>query len=269
MSSVSGLEILKAGEQAKIAHESCAIRKSRQGPRLLVSIRSAAEAERAMAGGVEILDVKEPSLGSLGMARIDEIVAISRSGNISDGSTPLSVALGEVVDWPAASSFPKLPGGITFAKLGLSQCARQPDWRSDWQRVRAEFNRRSCSRLNWVAVAYADTKEAASPSIAHVLDAAIETRCAGLLIDTWTKAEITLLDRIDATQLTEIAIACHASGMFFAIAGKLQLESLPVLARVPIDVIAIRSAACRGTDRTAELDSGRVAEFRNEMRYYF
>ena len=34
--------------------------------RLLVSVRSAAEARAALSGGADIIDAKEPSLGSLG-----------------------------------------------------------------------------------------------------------------------------------------------------------------------------------------------------------
>ena len=34
--------------------------------RLLVSVRSAAEVRPALAGGADIIDAKEPSLGSLG-----------------------------------------------------------------------------------------------------------------------------------------------------------------------------------------------------------
>jgi len=41
----------------------------------------------------------------------------------------------------------------------------------------------------------------------------------------------------------------------FAIAGKLRRDSLPRLANVPADVIAIRSAACVESDRTSELDA--------------
>ncbi len=36
--------------------------------RLLVSVRSAAEAEIALVGGAALIDVKEPARGALGMA---------------------------------------------------------------------------------------------------------------------------------------------------------------------------------------------------------
>ena len=238
-------------------------------PRLLVSVRSEIEAGRAVAGGAEILDVKEPARGSLGMAGIDEISQISKLESVVSGAVPLSVALGEVFDWNPSSVYPVLPSGITFAKLGFNQCSGKPEWRMNWQRVRTAFERLSASHLKWVAVAYADSVEAASPSLTEVLDAAVDSGCAGLLIDTWTKRDKTLFDFTESTTLTAIATTCHSAGLFFAVAGRLGRDALPTLACVPVDVVAIRSAACAGTERTSELDSARVTEFRRAMQTSF
>src|SRR5579872_3508444 len=45
-------------------------------PRLLVSVRNLAEAESALAGGCDILDIKEPAHGAMGMADVATIAAI-------------------------------------------------------------------------------------------------------------------------------------------------------------------------------------------------
>ena len=243
------------------------IRRSKECPKLLVSVRSRMEADRALAGGADILDVKEPSSGSLGMAAINEIAAIAVAAKVVTGAVPLSVALGEVVDWSSASHFPVLPSGIAFAKLGLSHCLDIPDWRSEWLRVRIAFEHASMSKPGWVAVAYADSREAVAPGIPEVLDAAIETGCSGLLIDTWTKDGRTLLDELNVGDLMEAANRCHSAGIFIALAGRLDRDSLPVLSAVPVDIIAIRSAACTGSDRTAELDANLVHEFQREMQH--
>ncbi len=238
-------------------------------PRLLVSIRSRIEAECAIAAGANILDVKEPSRGSLGMASLDDITEIARVAEIVSGKIPLSVALGEISDWSQSSTFPELPEGITYAKLGLSGCAADRDWRAEWMRVRTGFQDRSPSSLRWVAVAYADAIRANSPDISDVLVAASDTDCAGLLIDTFAKDGRRLNDEIDETSLIEIAEACHEAGLFLALAGRLNCESLSFLANTNADVIGIRSAACHGTDRTAKLDPARIAEFQKEIRHFF
>ena len=234
-------------------------------PRLLVSVRSREEAEIAMAGGADILDIKEPSLGSLGMASMAEITSISQHpGRDLQPAVPLSVALGELADW-SGTAIPTLPAGIHFAKLGLSRCSRVRDWVSEWLRIRAEFDQRSNSKLHWVAVAYADVSAAAAPSIRSISEAAIETGCAGLLIDTWTKDGRNLLDEVDVSLLSGIAETCHKSGLFLALAGRLSSDMVPALRGVGADVLAIRSAGCRGSNRTSELDSSKVTEFRHRI----
>ena len=55
--------------------------------------------------------------------------------------------------------------------MGLSHCADKANWREQWQQVRSKFEQ-SLSQLNWVAVAYADSKEATSPDANDVLEAA-------------------------------------------------------------------------------------------------
>jgi len=66
------------------------------GPKLLVSVRDAAEARAALVGGADLIDVKEPSRGSLGRAEADTIAAVAHAVG---GRTPVSAALGELRDW--------------------------------------------------------------------------------------------------------------------------------------------------------------------------
>jgi (5-formylfuran-3-yl)methyl phosphate synthase len=242
------------------------LRQPSRPPRLLVSVRSVLEAERALEGGAEILDVKEPTRGSLGMAPIQEIDAVARLQPIVDKVVPLSVALGEVVDFGASDEIPSLPAGITYAKLGLSRLRHQGDWYAEWRQVRTRLEACSASALKWVAVAYADAVEADSPDLLHVLEAAIAAGCAGLLIDTWTKSGRNLLDYVDVATVTVVARQCRAAGLFLAVAGRLSLQSLPALAGTTLDIVAVRSAACRNLDRTSEVDAVRIAEFRRALR---
>ena len=61
---------------------------------LLVSVRSVAEAQEAVAGGAAIIDVKEPSRGPLGRADADVTAAIAEA---VAGRAQLTVACGELV----------------------------------------------------------------------------------------------------------------------------------------------------------------------------
>src|SRR5437879_1712661 len=91
-------------------------------PKLLISVRSAAEAESALAGGAALIDVKEPERGSLGRASdatIAEVIACVA------GRAAVSAALGELLD---AGSVPYPDARLAFMKWGLAGAAMAGDW---------------------------------------------------------------------------------------------------------------------------------------------
>lgn len=234
-------------------------------PRLLVSVRSSAEVQEAIAGGVEILDVKEPGRGSLGMADVGTIREIAQSLTETRLDIPLSVALGELGDWTVADQGIELPEEVTFAKLGLRGMKTQANWRADWLRLRTRVDQTRRLPLRWVAVAYADAELAESPAIDDVVAAAIETNCVGVLIDTFAKTGQSLTKWVTASQLRQVSERCHASGLFLAIAGSLQLADLRDFREVNADIIAIRSAACANGDRKGAVNAFSITLFRESM----
>jgi uncharacterized protein (UPF0264 family) len=234
-------------------------------PRLLVSVRSRAEAVEALAGGADILDVKEPARGSLGMADAVIIREIATTIREAGAAIPLSVALGELIDWIHQTDGVALPDEVTFAKLGMSSLTDREDWQSLWRATRKRFDQCRSSPVRWVAVAYADFEAACSPSIDEVATAAIEAGCAGLLIDTFAKTGQSLSDLLSSAQLLQLAERCHASGLFLAIAGSLKMSDLPLFRDVHADIIAIRSAACENHDRTGTVSATKILQFRNSL----
>lgn len=234
--------------------------------RLLVSVRSPEEAVRAIAGGAEIVDVKEPERGSLGMADIPVIAQIAQQLGGRGPGVPLSVALGELREWSDRADIPALPPEVSFAKLGLSGLADDRDWPKTWNTVRCRIEQEAAGPLRWVAVAYADQAAAGSPTVDQVLEAAVQSGCAGLLMDTFVKQGGTILDSLPKEQLGQIADRCHASGLFFAVAGRMTAGLLSAISGVPADIVAIRTAACRSGNRLNGIDAALVAEFRSAMR---
>src|SRR5947209_7136474 len=97
-------------------------------PRLLVSVRNVSEAEAALAGGCDVLDIKEPGRGAMGMADLATIADIVRRVRDTDAAIPMSVALGEVMDWEKERSVPQLPDGIAYLKLGTAGLGNASDW---------------------------------------------------------------------------------------------------------------------------------------------
>src|SRR5262245_22244862 len=132
-------------------------------PGLLVSVRSAAEAEAALAGGATLIDVKEPARGSLGFAGWDTIGDGVRAVG---GRAPVSAALGELVEWDEKTAgVPPHHTPLTFVKWGLAW-GNYFNWREKLLKVRR-------GRDGAVAVAYADWFRASAPPPAEVVEFAV------------------------------------------------------------------------------------------------
>ena len=271
-------------------------------PRLLVSVRNADEALMAVRGGADIVDVKEPSLGSLGRASLANLQAIARtlqdpavrvSGSQNE-PIPLSIALGEVQEWSESSSLfaneflsqlapstspfsstSQTSGALCeaisqlkprFMKLGLSQVAADArgahNWRNSWIDVRCRFS----GDHEWVAVAYADHQRAHSPALSDVLEAALETNCSVLLIDTFVKDGTNLLDWLPIEAIASLRKATAAHGLQLALAGRVTMLDLPALLPLQPDIIAVRGAVCEAGERTATVSEKHVAEFVERLR---
>ena len=216
--------------------------------RLLVSVRSASEARAAVEGGAAIVDVKEPSRGSLGRASVDVWREVRAA--IPD-STILSVALGELVEWSTGDLPREGWEGIRHRKIGLAGSGEH--WRERWSDLRARFE----TGPGWVAVAYLDWRTAGAPDPVAVIDeAATIADCAGVLFDTFDKSRpIEVPDREWRDRIDRV----RAFGRFVAIAGSLDEERIRRLRSMEPDLFAVRGAACEGGDRIRAIDPDRVA----------
>lgn len=250
-------------------------------PLLLVSVRDAKEAEQALLGGADIVDIKEPNRGALGMASLTTIQSISE---VEFGGTPLSVAAGEAREWlprdestaesdNSRDQLLRSHGGIrfepesspfTYCKLGLAGLAAAQDWQSRWQQAR-ELAKDVLPARDWVAVAYADFKLANSPLPSLIVDEAIRSGFAGFLIDTYGKTGGGLLEFAPPDVLREFINRLHDHGLFAALAGQVDRSSLARLLPLKPDVIAIRTAACRNHDRNGCVDADVIRTFKRSM----
>ncbi|MEQ8787269.1 MAG: (5-formylfuran-3-yl)methyl phosphate synthase [Pirellulaceae bacterium] len=216
--------------------------------RLLVSVRSAEEAEAAIAGGADIVDVKEPLRGSLGAADAATWRAVREA---AADRAPLSAALGELreVSLLDDATPPRSLEGFQFAKLGLSGCGEEREWIARW-RIALQ---RLPPDVAPIAVAYADWRTSQSPPPEQVLEVGVELGCAGLLIDTFDKRQGDLFAWRSPTQLATLIEAAGAARCFTALAGSLTMSSIPRALEIGADVIAVRGAVCRD-ERTASID---------------
>jgi uncharacterized protein (UPF0264 family) len=231
--------------------------------RLLVSVRDAGEVRAAVHGGADLIDVKDPAAGSLGRPNartVGEIAdALSRAGQ----QLPLSVALGELTEWQRWPDV-TFPARVEWLKLGLAGC-REGGWIAPWLSMRRRLEDEAGRGFAWVAVAYADHVAAKAPPPDDVLDAAIETDCGGVLIDTFDKCGGRLRNHLAANRLADWLSRARDYGLQTAVAGSLTIADLDWLLPLRPDIVAVRSAVCVGVDRTKSLDAAAVRRFHRAL----
>jgi uncharacterized protein (UPF0264 family) len=216
--------------------------------KLLVSVRSLAEARLALAAGVDLIDLKEPARGSLGA--LDPAVARQIVRSLR-GRVPLSAALGELLELRSGGL--RLPAGVSFAKLGLAGCASVANWPRAWQRAIERLG----PQVTPVAVIYADWPRVAAPDPQQVFDHAVRLRAGALLIDTCLKSGDDLLVHAGPGQLQAWIEAARRQSMPSVIAGSLSPATIRRLLPLGPEYIAVRGAACRGS-RAGPLDGRRL-----------
>jgi uncharacterized protein (UPF0264 family) len=215
--------------------------------RLLVSVRSVEEAMVALEGEADIIDIKEPSRGSLGRADDSVISAIL---NAVAGRRLVSVACGELLDeLPLPQTRPP-----AFVKWGLAECAAVKDWSSRFEKAAAKLP----GACRPVTVAYADWQRARAPHPDKVSRLARRLRRGVLLIDTRQKDGKSLLDFLSLAEIDTIVKRCRAAGVPVALAGSLNRSVIDTLLPLSPAIIAVRGAACRDGNRDEALDLERV-----------
>lgn len=229
---------------------------------LLVSVRNLAEAHEAWAGGVDILDVKDPSKGSLGPADfsvLDEILTQAPPGG------QVTAALGELAEaeqstalFEQLKALRRLP---RFMKVGFAGEADSHDWQERFIALAADLP----DGCRLIPAAYADAHRANAPSVDAVCSLAIRVKTPYFLIDTWCKDGHGLLDWLNIPQLERLRQECDSHGIGLVLAGSLRLADIAAVAAVVPAVIAVRGAACAGDDRQAAVCGEKIRQLKNAI----
>ena len=228
-------------------------------PGLLVSVRDVSEAEAAISGGADWIDLKEPSKGPLGSVDFVEAIEIVRK---VARRRPLSAALGELFDLPSDLSHQmlRLPA-VRYVKLGLAEMGTCSDWQGRWQS--AEEAVAAAGKL-LVPVVYADWRRANAPSPDNILALAENSHAGCLLIDTFDKeAEGTLLKWGESVLRMYIREAKRRR-ISVILAGKVKSEDLSNIPLAMIELIGVRGAVCRA-NRVSAVDRKLVTQFKREL----
>jgi uncharacterized protein (UPF0264 family) len=223
---------------------------------LLVSVRSEAEAEAALAGGAAVIDVKEPARGSLGCPEPATVAAVVAT---VAGRRPVSVALGEIRDGNPKSEIRNRKSeisnslqGLSFVKWGLAGCSGT-SWASELEEE-AGFLAQIAPKCSAVAVAFADWQKARSPSPEEICHFLCERHWKVFLVDTWGKDGTTLLDWFPLKAIQKLCETCRRHRIRVALAGSLGEKEIRRLRYLEPDWFAVRGAACQQGQRRNSID---------------
>ncbi|MFM7076518.1 MAG: (5-formylfuran-3-yl)methyl phosphate synthase [Planctomycetaceae bacterium] len=228
---------------------------------LLVSVRDVEEAGAALAGGAGIIDVKEPAAGPLGAASPAAIAAVA--GAVA-GHRPWTFACGELAagESSAAAAVAGDPRALVERVLAHPACpptarpaavkaglagldgGRWPGWLRRIVRGLPEGT-------GFVGVAYADHRAARAPDPRAVIAAAAAAGCVAVLVDTCDKAGPGLFGVASRATVAAWVGEARAAGLPIALAGRLTPDGAALAAALGADVVAVRSAVCRGSQGEA------------------
>jgi (5-formylfuran-3-yl)methyl phosphate synthase len=205
---------------------------------LLVSVRSAEEARLALAGGADVIDIKEPSRGALGPADsgVWEEVA-EMVGQQAVTSAALGELLADGIEDLAAAA-----RSVKLVKIGLAGCHQERGWLNRWFDVTGALD----ASVLPVPVSYADWPAAAAPSPSVALALAAQSPAKLLLVDTHDKTRGGLLAHFSFESLAELVQTARGARVRVVLAGSLDAAAIGSLLPLAPAYIGVRGAACRG-----------------------
>jgi uncharacterized protein (UPF0264 family) len=231
---------------------------------LLVSVRSVVEAGAAMAGGADLIDVKEPGRGPLGRADDGVIAEVVRT---VAGQRPVSAALGELAELRDLS----LPAGLDYVKCGLAGMNPGKRRRRALATLRERLAREQPAPIV-VTVAYADWRKARAPAWADVAEEALSQPGGVLLVDTYDKSPTlsgprSLLEWLSLEEIRLLCQRCHAAGVRLALAGSLRMPHLLKLLDCRPTWFAVRGAVCESNQRDGAVHVLKVRALAELLRW--
>jgi uncharacterized protein (UPF0264 family) len=221
--------------------------------KLLISPQNVPEAAEAIAGGADIIDVKNPKEGPLGanfpwvIKEIKQLIPVG---------VQLSCTLGEASGVPgsmALAAYGAASLGVDYVKAGLSGVKTLGQAVTLLEGI--VHAAKMCNpKIKVVAAGYGDYQRANSIESQLVIQAAVEAKTDLVMLDTAVKDGKTLFDFQSPQQLKAFVEAAHLHGLGAALAGSLRAQDLPVVYALGADFAGLRGAACSNNNR----DTGHI-----------
>lgn len=198
----------------------------------LASVTSMQEAEIALAGGADILDLKDPSRGALG-ALPAEIIAACVAGVAK--RRIVSATAGDLAMEPdlVCDAVRRLAAsGVDIVKIGLFPGG-------DLSACISALHDETARGTRLVAVIFADQ----DPDFSLITPLR-EAGFIGVMLDTADKSAGGLRRHLDGDMLADFVGTAKSAGLMSGLAGSLRLEDVAPLAALGPDYLGFRGGIC-------------------------
>lgn len=229
---------------------------------LLISPINTEEAQEAIFGGADIIDVKNPKEGSLG-ANFPWVIKSIR--DLTPENMLVSATLGDVPYKPGTVSLAAagaVVSGADYIKVGLygtKNYSESLEVMENVVKTVKDFN----DDILVVASGYADAHRVGAVDPMEIPRVAADSGADLAMVDTAVKDGKTLFDFMDEDAISTFTQYTHDLGLKNALAGSVKEEQLKPLHDLGCDVVGIRGAACTGGDRnTGKIDRIAVARLK-------
>ncbi|WP_029558671.1 (5-formylfuran-3-yl)methyl phosphate synthase [Xanthobacter sp. 91] len=225
-------------------------------PGLLASVATLDEMRTALAAGVDILDLKNPSEGALGAWAPEALLDAVALWRVAGAPGSLSATVGDhplEPDVLRAAAERTAATGVPLVKIGfaLGDGAALPPV--------LEALRPLARETRLIAVLFADQ----APDLAAVpLFAGAGFH--GVMLDTADKAAGGLLAHLPVETLARFVAAARAEGLLTGLAGSLKMADIAPLAALRPHYLGFRGALC-AEGRTSALDPARLSAVRDML----
>ena len=231
--------------------------------KILATVLSSAEA-RLVADLVDLIDVKDPSKGSLGAP---DQVTVHNIRMAIGSQGPLSVAMGDIdpQNPHATVELGRLMAGAgaTMLKVGLATVSEETA-----VSTLSDLKKAISGNVQVAAVAYADAEKHGFIPPASLPSIASEAGLDGVMIDTYTKApDQSSLDYLTVEFIKSIFDEARKMGLRTALAGSLDMEHMDEVVRTGADIVGFRTAiTTEGEREKTGIDRAKIGKLKMRIR---
>ncbi|TIN79464.1 (5-formylfuran-3-yl)methyl phosphate synthase [Mesorhizobium sp.] len=217
--------------------------------RMLASVTGVDEAEIALSGGADIVDLKDPKAGALGAVSAQ---TIRRTVSLIAGRAPVSAVCGDLPMEPEtirARAEEIAATGVDYVKIGFFPSANVAACAAALEPLAA--------RTKLIAMLFADL----APDF-ELLPTLAKHRFHGAMVDTANKANGRLLDHLPPERIPGFIDRAKSLGLMVGLSGSLEAPDIPRLLPFAPDFLGFRGALCGHSGRVGSISAEAIAQIR-------